>query len=333
MSIIIKKGDKKMRKKILSILGVLILMISSQATAVATQYPVTIQNYSYSKELNEQTYQQAPERVLAVYQSSIETLLALGLEDHIIGVAGLDHEVKPELEDAMEKVNVLTDYEPDKETVLDLNPDMILSWYYFFNEDLMGEVDFWNDRGIHTYMNSNSVARGATKVRTVQNEYDDILNLGKIFDVEDKANQIVEDMQQEIDKVVKNATDEKQSVLIIEQAGDNIRLYGKDTLAGDMVRLLGAEGISQKQSQIGIEDIIKFDPDVIFSVYFLEDNQEEGEKAAIEAFTLNPALKNISAVENNRVYAIPLGEVYCSGIRTLDGIKRLATGIYPQADE
>ena len=49
-----------------------------------TEYPVTITTYRSDGLELETTYEKAPEKVLAVYQGCIETLLALGLEDHIV---------------------------------------------------------------------------------------------------------------------------------------------------------------------------------------------------------------------------------------------------------
>ncbi len=37
----------------------------------------------------------------------------------------------------------------------------------------------------------------------------------------------------------------------------------------------------------------------------------------------NPALASLKAVKNERVYSIALGDMYCSGIRTIDGINTL----------
>ena len=65
-------------------------------TEAAEHYPVTITNYNYAGDEIEYTYSQAPERVVAVYQGSIETMIALGLEDHVIASYGLDNEVKAE---------------------------------------------------------------------------------------------------------------------------------------------------------------------------------------------------------------------------------------------
>ena len=68
-------------------------------------YPVTITNYNYAGEEVSYTYNQAPQRVLAVYQGCIETMIALGLEDHVIASYGLDNEVKPEWQDGFSKMH------------------------------------------------------------------------------------------------------------------------------------------------------------------------------------------------------------------------------------
>src|SRR5699024_9241780 len=50
---------------------------TAQATPEeAGHYPVTITNYDFAGEEISYTYSQAPERVIAVYQGSIETMIA-----------------------------------------------------------------------------------------------------------------------------------------------------------------------------------------------------------------------------------------------------------------
>lgn len=65
----------------------------------------------------ETTYEKAPEKVLAVYQGCIETLLALGLEDHIVATAGLDNEVPEDQKAAFSKTDYLDEFTPSLETV------------------------------------------------------------------------------------------------------------------------------------------------------------------------------------------------------------------------
>ena len=78
--------------------------------------------------------------------------------------------------------------------------------------------------------------------RTLENEFTDILNIGKIFDVQDKAQAIVDDAKAVIDKTLTATADvkDKPSVMVLEPLGDNITNYGVKSLGGDMVTQLGA---------------------------------------------------------------------------------------------
>ena len=78
---------------------------TADAEGTKTEYPLTITTYDYDGNEIETTYEKAPEKVLAVYQGSIETMLALGLEDRLVATAGLDNEVPDELKDAFSKTN------------------------------------------------------------------------------------------------------------------------------------------------------------------------------------------------------------------------------------
>ena len=101
---------------------------TADAEGTKTEYPLTITTYDYDGNEIETTYEKAPEKVLAVYQGSIETMLALGLEDRLVATAGLDNEVPDEFKDAFSKTNYLDEFTPSLETVTMLEPDMILSW-------------------------------------------------------------------------------------------------------------------------------------------------------------------------------------------------------------
>ena len=111
-------------------------------------YPVEITTYNYSGDEVKTTYEKAPEKVLAVYQGSIETMLELGLEDRLVAAAGLDNELDDKYKKAFENVEYLTEFTPSKETVTALNPDMILSWGSIFAEDKLGDVNTWIDKDV-----------------------------------------------------------------------------------------------------------------------------------------------------------------------------------------
>lgn len=290
-----------------------------------SHYPVTITTYDYNRKPVKITFKKAPEKVFAVYQNSIETLLALGLKDKIVAASGLDHDVKGEYKEDFDKIKYYKKV-PTKEEVLGMQPDFILSWYSLFGEKKLGDVSFWHERGTNTYMAQNS---GVIKPNTLKNEYDDILNMGKIFNVEDKANKIVSEMKSEIKKAkdfVKGKEKVKTVILEVEKNGV-YRIYGEDSIGGDIATQVGANLVASKNGKIGNEDLVKLNPDVIFTVYYGDEIDKD---KALKSILENPALSSVSAVKEKRVNSIMLAEVYASGIRTLDGIKTISKGLYPK---
>lgn len=320
--------------------------VNSEQLDDENYYPITITNYNYAGEETEITFEKVPERVLAVNQSSIETLLALGLEDHILAASGLDHEVKEELKDAFKKVYTPSKFSQDKNTVVMMSPDFILSWHSMFLEEKLGDVDYWHEKGINTYISVNS---RVSQRKDLENEYTDILNIGKIFNALDKAEEVVNQIKLEVDSVLESVSSftEKKRVLVVKYTDGDIYAYRENSLVGDMISKLGAETAQITETAqvtedtklpisitsdddiniISEEDLIKINPDIIFTVYVDEENENMDEKS-IKLITENDALKIIEAVKNNSVYSIQLGEIYASGVRTADGIKKLANGIY-----
>lgn len=302
-------------------------MATKEAGAKDSHYPVKIQNYDSKKNKIELTFKEAPKKVVAVYQSSIETLLALGLGDRIVLAGALDTEVKDNLKDDFSKVKKYQAKSPTKEEVLGAEPDFIFSWGSYFGEKTLGDVKWWHERNINTYMQQNA---GVVRPNSLENEYTDILNMGKIFNVEDKAQKIVSDMKKDIEKAQNYAkTKEKVKAVILEvEKEGQYRIYGYDSIGGDIAKQTGAELVADKNGRVGKEDLIKLNPDVIFTVYFGKKDKD----SQLKQITDDNALASIKALKEKRVYPIILGEVYATGIRTSDGIKTISKGLYPGLD-
>ena len=294
-------------------------------------YPVTITTYNYAGEPVETVYEKAPERVVAVYQGCIETMIALGLEDHVIASYGLDNEVKDEWKDGFSRMHYDESvFAPDKETVTLLEPDMIFSWGSYFSDEKLGDVYEWNDKGVGTYINSNT-ARGGS--RTLENEYTDILNIGKIFNVEDRAQALVDEMKAQVEETLAAAQGrEKVTATVVEPLNGELSNYSATSLAGDMVTQLGGVLAKSEGNSISKEELVACDPDVIFVVYmaYAGDDPETVMEQQLSAITEDPALASLSAVKNGRVHLVMLGDIYASGPRTIDGLKTLAQGLYPE---
>ncbi|MBM6715521.1 ABC transporter substrate-binding protein [Gemmiger formicilis] len=300
-------------------------------TAADGHYPVTVTNYNYLGDEVSYTYEEAPQRVVAVYQGSIETMIALGLEDHVIASYGLDNEVKPEWQEGFAAMNYREDvFAPDKETVTLLEPDMILSWGSLFSEKNLGDVTGWNNKGVATYINTNT--RGGGRPRTLENEYTDILNLGRIFDVEGRAEALVEEMRTAITTTL-TAVEGQDSprVAVVEPIGGGMTNYGADSLAGDMVVQLGGTLVKPEGGEMSKEELVQANPDVIFVIYmaYSGDDPETVVAEQLGAITGDPALASLTAVAADRVKPVMLGDVYAAGPRTVDGIRTIAAGMYP----
>ena len=304
---------------------------AQSAPAGDGHYPVTISNYDYAGAPVSYTYTQAPQRVVCIYQGCIETMIALGLEDHVIASYGLDNAVKEEWQEGFGQMHYdETVFSPDKETVTLLEPDFIFTWHSAFSEKKLGDVAGWNEKGVGTYISANS---GAAAERTVENEYQDILNIGQIFDVEDRAQALVEEMSASIEDTLKAAEGREQTtVAVLEPLNGILSNYHAATLAGDMVTKLGGKLVKPQGNEMGKEELVSLDPEVIFVVYmaYSGDSPEQVVAQQMAAIEEDPALASLSAVKAGRVYPIMLGDMYASGPRTLDGIRAFAAGLYPE---
>lgn len=308
---------------------------SSQAGAASeskrTEYPLTITTTGPDGQEFTTTYEKAPEKVVAVYQGSIETLLALGLEDRIVAAAGLDNEVPDDMKAAFSGLNYLDEFTPSKETVTMLEPDMIFSWVSLFRDTTLGSPQEWIDKGTNVYINTNTATEDS-----LENEYNDILNIGKIFDVQDRAEALVNEMKNTIETVKEKTAGESDSpsAMVVEFQGDSIANYGAVSEAGDMITQLGGTLANPDASAVGKEDIISANPDVIFVVYmpYTGDDPDTVMQENLNQILSDEAFASLSAVQNGRVVPIMLSEMYASATRTQDGIETIAQGLYPDID-
>lgn len=291
----------------------------------AQHYPVTIKNYRFSKEPIDIVFEKAPERVYVVNPSSLENMLALGLEDKIAKVAVGD-ETTPEAAAFIEKMGSM---ELTKEEVLGNNIDFILGWYSTFNEKRLGEVDYWHEKGIKTYMALNSSVKKPAP-NTLEDEYEDIRNIGKIFNVEDRAEALIAEMDAGIAKAQEKVKEKgKTRTIILEVEKENqLRLYGPATIGGVIAEKVGADLLTE-EPRITAEQLIELNPDVIFTVYF-STSDDLNDKTSVELLKNNPALQSISAIQNDRIYPTPLAYTYVPGARTKEAIEFFADKLYGQ---
>jgi iron complex transport system substrate-binding protein len=299
-------------------------------------YPVTFTNYDETGKEIEVTFTEAPEKVVCATQCTIETMLALGLEDKIVYAFGGDGDlIEEEYADAFADLNHYKGWSPNLEEIVALEPDFLLGWASAFGEKYLGIVDSWINRGANTYLWTNSMGWVMEMDRTIENEMQDILNIGIIFDKVDEAQAILDEMQAEIDKVkeyVETSGAESRTIAILDEEDGMYQVWSATDITGDMIEQLGGTLVigTESDEHVGAEDIIAADPEVIIMVWSGDYDPVEEVFAEMNE---NEAFANLIAVQNDDVYTGNFNYFYCSGIHTVDGIRVIASALYPNLYE
>ena len=295
-----------------------------EAPETDSYYPVTVEVLDPNGEAVPFTFEKAPERTLVYGRNNVEIMLALGLGDNILMIADCGS-VLPEYQEAFEKIDQVKNHQDVgyfvREFALSQEPDMVIGWRSLFAmEERMGDIQFWHDRGIGTYTTINSVLRGN---ESLENEYADIRNIGKIYNKVDEAEEIIAKIQEKVD-MGKAAAEgqEPQRILIAEKWEGEYDIYHAGTAAGDIAAQLGAEVLGEKGWTD--EQIVAANPEAIFAVHVSSVTPEE----AVALYTENPALASVDAVKNGRIYPVVYSLAYAPGVRTSDTVSLFLNSLY-----
>lgn len=308
-------------------------------------YPVQITNYNDNvidnkRALETFTYESEPTKVVLVDQSMTDIMIELGLTKNIVGISNITNEIDEKYADVYAQLPVLGSFDktaisvndlgfPTKEMVVMSSPDMIIGWSGLFYEDSIGTVKEWNDKGVHTFMVRNVADMESDK--NVQNLFNDILDLGTIFNVQDKSEELVKQMQNTLDEVQSNVSGvtKKVTVLPIGLSNENTyQVYGKGTLMADLVEKAGGEVIATGRSTITNENLIELNPDVILYLDYASDinTDEEG----IEFFESKSVLQTVNAVKNKKIIVSPFTRSFAGNLDTANEVKRFSEIFYPE---
>lgn len=285
-----------------------------------------IQTYNSNKELTTVSVTEIPARVIANRINCEETLIALGVESRIVAAnmqnTDWNKAYLPEYKQAAQELNAVTYKNLTFEEALALNPDCIIGWRSTFSTKNLGTTDFWNARGVVTYISATS--NQVKKYAGIKDECQYILDMGRIFRKEEQAQEIVSQINQYVVDIQNQvAYRYKPSVMVIEFQGPIIVNYGIEWLVGDMVSQLGGR-LLQESGRLDYESLISANPDVIFVVYF---NTEAD--ANIQKVINDPKFNSLKAVREQRVYPIRLDYMYTTAVRTVNGLEILKSGMYP----
>lgn len=316
-------------KKILSVLLAVCMLACLCACGAepAPTEPVSADGFTLSNailgENYDFTYASVPQRIVSLASPATEMLLALGLEDSIVGYAMQENEIPEKYKAAFDELYCITpDWTVSQEMIMAMEPDFLMFW----NGSPDYTYDFLKSNNMSTYTLTSD-----TDGAKIDSVYDDFINMGKIFGVEDRASEIIAEMKAKIDPVAEEmANVEPVSVVYIDAySSDEAAFTAGDALVADIFRKAGGENVISDTTDpwlnVSWEQIAAADPQwIVIGVY-------EGAEDAdywIDFLKSHPACSELDAVKNERFVITGLADLTV-GERIADTIPMLADHFHP----
>ena len=207
-------------KKVLSLLLVLCLMLTlTCAFAEADYEPVTIQNGDRTL-----TFSKMPTGVLCCHLYAAENMVMLGLGDYIVAKNIPTNEAEVPLEELAAEFENIPQIERSHENAVATGADLVIGQVSAFSESSWGTYEMFESKGINCYTISGTIVAD----ETIENVYEDIRALGKIFKVEDRAEALIGEIQGRVDAVqavVADVPEEEKVVAFVMDSHNGNEIY------------------------------------------------------------------------------------------------------------
>ena len=308
----------------------LVPALLAATTATAFAYPVTVKSCN-----RDVTFEAAPMRAVSNDVNLTEMMLALGLTDHMAGYTGVS-EWKTLDETLRANVEQLPELSPDyptKEVLLGADADFYFAgWNYGMR--VGGEVtpETLAAFNIAVYELTESCIHIMDKPKSSMDDmYVDLLNLGIIFGVEDKAEALVAGYKQELVdfSATLPASETPPKVFVYDSGEDKPFTAGRYAIPTALIEAAGGtnimDDVGSSWVEVGWEPVIERNPDVVVIVNYGDVTAEQ----KIAFMKDNAAFKDIPAVVNDRFVVLEYVEA-TPGPRNIGAIKRLAAAFHPQ---
>ncbi|WP_268801236.1 ABC transporter substrate-binding protein [Pseudomonas huanghezhanensis] len=314
-------------KGYLLLLPMLTVLSSHVAQAAATRYPVTIESCNRTV-----TFEAPPQRAVSNDVNLTSMMVALGLQKNMVGYTGISgwNKPTPELLSRLAGLRELASKYPSIETLLNADADFYFAgWNYGMR--VGGDVtpQTLASMGIQAYELTESCAQiMARKSAALEDVYRDLINLGKIFDVEDKAETLVADMQRSLNDVrTRVAGKPTPRVFLYDSGEDRPMTAGRLAVPQALISAAGGrnvmDSVNASWTHVNWESVVASDPEVIVIVDYGEVSAAQ-KKHFLET---NPALQSISAIRHHRYIVLPYVAV-TPGIDNIAAVQALAAGLH-----
>ena len=273
-----------------------------------------------------------PKRAISNDVNLTEMMLVLGLADHMVGYTGisgwktLDEEMRANVKQLPE----LSSKYPTKEVIVGANADFFFAgWNYGMK--VGGEVtpETLEPFGVKVYELTESCTHIMKKGKaSIDDMYADLLNLGSIFNVEDRAKNLVNDYKAELKSFKSNLeTGEPVRAFVYDSGEDTPFTAGLYAMPTALIEAAGGVNVmndfEKSWGTVTWEEVVAQNPEVIIIVNYGSVTADQK-----RAFMMsNPAFANIEAVKNDRFVTLEYVEA-TPGPRNIKAIKTLAKAFW-----
>ncbi|WP_406154742.1 ABC transporter substrate-binding protein [Streptomyces sp. NBC_01023] len=311
---------------------------TTEATASKTGYPVTLDNCG-----QKETFKKAPSRVVVMNGASVaevSTLLALGLGDKIVAnqqtygmseVAGRAAAIK-KLPTGGVKLNDA--YDIPREAMFGLRPDLVLSTtsYGFDEKNGFATRDQLKDVGANSYVSPQGCDQDTSKM-TIADSYQLLRDMGKVFNVSDRADKLIAASEKNIAAVtdtVKGETRPKVMVLFsnMSMGGNDFSSVVAKGIYNDILTKAGGANAFENASRTSFADLSKekvaaTDVDALVVIAYNDPNPAAYAKKLLKEFPQWPAARNHTYVTlSDSMYLGPSNDL---------AVQKVAKMLHPDA--
>lgn len=302
-------------------------LIAMMVATPALAYPVTVKSCD-----REVTFDAPPERAASNDVNLTEMMLVLGLTDRMVGYSGISgwKTLDPEIREGVAELPELSEKYPSREVLVGADLDF---WFAGWNYGMRvgGEVtpDTLAPFGIQVYELTESCIHIMDRESiAIEDMFTDIRNLGTIFGVEDRADDLISGWQDELAEIAATIPEtDPLRVFVYDSGEDTPFTSGRYAMPTAMIEAAGGRNImddvESSWTRVAWEPVVERDPEVIVIVNYGEVTAEE----KIDFMKSNPAFADIDAVVNDRFVVLEYVEA-TPGPRNIDAIRRLAAAFH-----
>lgn len=314
-----KKGEhiqmKKTMKKAVTLFMALTLCTGTAVYAAANEEN---QDTRTVTDVTGRTFEvpEKVERVVALSAADCEVVYALGAGDLLVGRG----EYCNYPEEAAEVPSVQSGSETNIEQIIALDPQVVIMSKMDQTEEQVAALE---NAGIAVCMNDETDIEGV---------YGSIRMIGEVLGKDEKAEEIVTDMQDTFTTLSEAAKDKTGGSIYFEVSPLEYGLWttGKNTFMNELAEMIGLTNIFEDVegwAEVSEEQVIERNPDYIVTItmYFGEGPAPEDEIKGRAGW------QDITAVKNDKVYNANSDQISRPGPRLADAASMLYDFVYGES--